>query len=149
MLGRVKVILQVPLLKAQRLVASDLPKFLQLGQNLFPFQVLQLFQFLLLPGLLLRVGERFSIPLANRTSQYNRFSVETGSQADLELQMLLPHVLSSGNAGQVIGTVCLVPSVLGRKPAFCALGYPLSCSPYLVFETGSHYDAQDGLELFM
>lgn len=57
----VEVVLEVPLLKAQRLIACDLPQPLQLGQNLLPFQVLQLLELFPLLRLLLRVagqGER-------------------------------------------------------------------------------------------
>lgn len=53
-LGGVEIILEVPLLKAQSLVACDLPQLLQFGQNLLPLQVLQLLKFLLLFCLLLR-----------------------------------------------------------------------------------------------
>lgn len=64
MAGGVKVVLEVPLLKPQGFVACDLPQPLQLGQNLFPFQVLQLLELFLLLGFLLRVagrGERGSV----------------------------------------------------------------------------------------
>lgn len=56
--GGVKVVLEVPLLKAQRLIARDLPQPLQLGQNLLPLQVLQLFELLPLLGFLLQGAGR-------------------------------------------------------------------------------------------
>lgn len=51
--GGVEIVLEVSLLKAQSLVACDLPQLLQFGQNLLPLQVLQLLKFLLLFCLLL------------------------------------------------------------------------------------------------
>lgn len=93
--GGVKVILEVLLLKAQGLIARDLPQPLQLGQNLLPLQILQLLELLLLPCFFLWAagqGERGGMGSSSQAGDHPPAS-HPDTHPLLPLSRLLPPLL--------------------------------------------------------